>query len=157
MISNAEIKKTVMKALISEYQAVGIYQAEVFWNKYPQKTFEAILKDENRHLINMKMFLKNNAWTCSLWNGMKMNLNQAMGWLIGTCFSLLPRKLCFRFHSTAERKAANSYKNFLHILDKTKLDDFKQKEKFKSSLKTMMNNELIHSEIFTFHSLLYEK
>ena len=82
---------------------------------------------------------------------------KAFGWLLGTCFSLLPRKMCFHFHSEAEKRAADNYKIFINKLDQTSSDDLKHKEKFKSLLKTMMNNEFIHSEIFTFHSNLYEK
>ena len=54
MITKEEIRHRILKIIVSEYQAIGIYQAEVFWKNYPQETFKVILKDEKEHAENIK-------------------------------------------------------------------------------------------------------
>jgi demethoxyubiquinone hydroxylase (CLK1/Coq7/Cat5 family) len=157
MDTKAEIKNKIIRALISENQAIGIYQAEVFWKKYPQETFRVILKDESNHFHELNKYLVKNAWTYSSWNQLKIYLYLISGWFIGTFLSFLPRKTCFHFHMVAEKKAANEYKMLMENLNKITGKDWKQSDQFNGLLKTMMNNEFIHSEIFLHHSFLHKK
>jgi len=57
----------------------------------------------------------------------------------------------------AEKKAANEYKMLMENLNKITGKDWKQSDQFNGLLKTMMNNEFIHSEIFLHHSFLHKK
>ena len=37
MKSSKHIRSWIIKTLLSENQAIGIYEAEVYWKKYPQE------------------------------------------------------------------------------------------------------------------------
>jgi demethoxyubiquinone hydroxylase (CLK1/Coq7/Cat5 family) len=151
----AEIKNRIIKTLFSENQAIGIYQAEVFWKKYPQETFRIILKDENDHFHKMNKYLVDNAWAYTNWAQLAIYLYLLSGWIIGTFLSFLPRKTCFHFHMIAEKKAANEYKMLMEKINKITEKDWKQDDHLNGLLKTMMDNEFIHSEIFMYHSCLH--
>lgn len=148
MSAETEIRNRVLKIMVSEYQAIGIYQAEVFWKNYPQETFKVILKDEKEHAENIRNNLSINACTCSKVIQVKMYLNFAVGWMIGTFLSCLPRKFCFYFHVIAEKKAAKEYKTLNEKLEKTTEREWKQGKLFSELVNTMMENEIIHSEFF---------
>jgi hypothetical protein len=157
MITKEEIRHRILKIIVSEYQAIGIYQAEVFWKNYPQETFKVILKDEKEHAENIRKNLTINACTCSRVIQIKMCLNLVSGWMIGTFLSCMPRKICFYFHVIAEKKAAKEYKTLNEILDKTTEQEWKQGKLFSELVSTMMENETIHAEFFICHSLITPK
>lgn len=157
MITREEIRNRILKIIVSEYQAIGIYQAEVFWRNYPQETFKVILKDEKEHAENIRKNLTINACTFSRVIQLKKYLNLASGWMIGTFLSCMPRKICFYFHVIAEKKAAKEYKTLNEILDKTTEQEWKQGKLFSELVSTMMENETIHSEFFICHSLMTPK
>ena len=155
METETDIRNWIIKTLSSENQAIGIYEAEVYWKKYPQDTFNIILSDEKDHFCKMEQYLKDNAWTCSIFYRVVMKLYQFSGWVIGTILSLLPRKLCFHLHTIAEKKAAREYENIVEELSKKEKLEGKQQYDFKKLLQGMMNNENIHSEIFKDHSDIF--
>ena len=157
METETDIRNWIIKTLSSENQAIGIYEAEVYWKKYPQDTFNIILSDEKDHFCKMEQYLKDNAWTYSTFNRLGISLYQFSGWVIGTILSLLPRKLCFYFHAVAEEKAAIEYGNIVEALNKNKELEVKQRYHFKSFLQGVMNSEKIHSEIFKFHSNIFHR
>ena len=150
MKSEMDIRNWIIKTLLSENQAIGIYEAEVYWAKYPQETFRIILKDEKDHFCKLEQYLKDNSWTYSTVNRIEICLHQFSGLVIGTILSLLPRKLCFYLHTIAEKKAAREYGNIVEELSKNKELEGKQQYHFKKLLQGMMNNENIHSEIFKY-------
>jgi rubrerythrin len=152
METETDIRDWIIKTLSSENQAIGIYEAEVYWNKYPQDTFNTILSDEKDHFCKMEQYLKDNTWTYSTFDRVGIVLYQFSGWVIGTILSLLPRKLCFHLHTIAEKKAAMEYGNIVEELSKNKELEGKQQYDFKKLLQELMNSENIHSEIFKYHS-----
>ena len=111
-----------------------------------------ILSDEKDHFCKMEQYLKDNAWTCSTFNRIGINLYQFSGWVIGTILSLLPRKLCFHLHTIAEKRPQGS---IVEELSKNIELEGKQQYHFKKLLLGMMNNENIHSEIFKYHSNIF--
>jgi demethoxyubiquinone hydroxylase (CLK1/Coq7/Cat5 family) len=155
MESETDIRNWIIRALLSENQAIGIYEAEVYWKKYPQETFNVILSDEKNHFCKMEQYLKDNAWTYSTFTRIGISLYQFSGWVIGTILSLLPRKLCFHFHTIAEKKAAREYENIVEELNKNKKFERKQQNNLKNLMQGMINNENIHSEIFKYHSNIF--
>ena len=155
MNSAKNIRSWIIKTLLSENQAIGIYEAEVYWNKYPQETFSIILRDEKDHFSKMEEYLKGNAWNYSIFNRIEVYLYQFSGWVIGTILSLLPRKLCFYFHAIAEKKAAVEYGNLLEELSKSNELEGNQQYRFKKLLHEMMDNEFSHAEIFKFHNSVF--
>jgi demethoxyubiquinone hydroxylase (CLK1/Coq7/Cat5 family) len=155
MNSAIHIRSSIIKSLLSENQAIGIYEAEVYWNKYPQETFSTILREEKDHFCKMEKYLKDNAWNYSPFNRLEVYLYQLSGWVIGTLLSLLPRKLCFHFHAVAEKKAAIEYGNLLEELSKANELEGKQQYRFKELLLGMMDSEFSHAEIFRFHNNLF--
>ncbi|MFT4579814.1 MAG: hypothetical protein ACI8PD_000782 [Nitrospinales bacterium] len=157
MSAKTEIINSIFKLVVSEYQAIGIYQAEVFWNNYPQETFKVILKDEKEHAENIRNNLTINACTYSKVIQIKIYFNLAFGWVIGTFLSCMPRKICFYFHVIAEKKAANEYKTLNEKLEKTTEREWKQGKQFSDLVNAMMKNEIIHSEYFICHSLVTPK
>ena len=157
MKSTKDIKNWIIKTLLSENQAIGIYEAEVYWKKYPQETFNTILRDEKDHFSKMEEYLKDSDWNYSVFNKVEVGLYQFSGWVIGTLLSLLPRKLCFYFHTVAEKKAAIEYGNLVEELNKVNELEEKQQFRFKKLLVGIMNNEFSHAEIFKFHNNLIHK
>ena len=155
MNSAKNIRSWIIKTLLSENQAIGIYEAEVYWNKYPQETFSIILRDEKDHFSKMEEYLKDNAWNYSIFNRIEVYLYQFSGWVIGTILSLIPRKLCFYFHAIAEKKAAVEYGNLLEELSKSNELEANQEYRFKKLLHEMMDNEFSHAEIFKFHNNVF--
>ena len=155
MNSAKNIRSWIIKTLLSENQAIGIYEAEVYWNKYPQETFSIILRDEKDHFSKMEEYLKDNAWNYSIFNRIEVYLYQFSGWVIGTILSLIPRKLCFYFHAIAEKKAAVEYGNLLEELSKSNELEGNQQYRFKKLLLEMMDNEFSHAEIFKFHNSVF--
>ena len=155
MNSAKNIRSWIIKTLLSENQAIGIYEAEVYWNKYPQETFSIILRDEKDHFSKMEEYLKDNAWSYSIFNRIEVYLYQFSGWVIGTILSLIPRKLCFYFHAIAEKKAAVEYGNLLEELSKSNELEGNQQYRFKKLLHEMMDNEFSHAEIFKFHNNVF--
>ena len=155
MKSPNHIRSWIIKTLLSENQAIGIYEAEVYWNKYPQETFSIILRDEKDHFSKMEEYLKDNAWSYSIFNRIEVYLYQFSGWVIGTILSLIPRKLCFYFHAIAEKKAAVEYGNILEELSKSNELEGNQQYRFKKLLHEMMDNEFSHAEIFKFHNSVF--
>ena len=57
MITDKVFKKKFIKTIISEDQAIGIYQAELFWKRRPRDVFQTILKDEINHEEQLVNFL----------------------------------------------------------------------------------------------------
>ena len=157
MKSSKHIRSWIIKTLLSENQAIGIYEAEVYWKKYPQEAFSIILRDEKDHFCKMEEYLKDNAWNYSSFNKLEVYLYQFSGWIIGTILSLLPRKLCFYFHAVAENKAAVEYENLAEEMSKVNELEVKQHSRFQKLLLGMMDSEFAHAEIFKFHNNLIHR
>ena len=157
MKSPNHVRSWIIKTLLSENQAIGIYESEVYWKKYPQETFSIILRDEKDHFCKMEEYLKENAWNYSNFNKLEVYFYQFSGWIIGTILSLLPRKLCFYFHAVAENKAAIEYGNLAEEMSKVNELEGKQHSRFKKLLLGMMDSEFSHAEIFKFHNNLPDR
>ena len=148
MNTNQEFRKNFIKTISSEDQAIGIYQAELFWKRRPKDVFEAILEDEIKHEQNLTDFVHSRGWNFTKRQKIIMHFNRYSGWLIGTFLSILPRRICFYFHYMAEKQAANGYKDLMIHIENN--DNQKQINltDIKSEIKEIIESEKTHSEIF---------
>lgn len=81
----------------AEEQAIGIYEAEVFWRG--ERVFSEILQEEIAHKSSLSSFSPGPARAFDRWSGR----------LLGSLLSLLPRRICYRLHEWAEAEAARIY------------------------------------------------
>ena len=148
MINDKVFKKKFIKIIISEDQAIGIYQAELFWKRRPKDVFQTILKDEIDHEEQLVSFLYSKGWDLTFMQKSTMNLNRYSGWLIGTLLSILPRHLCFFFHYMAEIQAANGYNDLRINIENTDDQQWINSHNIKVEIQKITDSEKLHSEIF---------
>jgi rubrerythrin len=148
MITDKEFKKNFIKIITSEDQAIGIYQAELFWKRRPRDVFKTILKDEIKHEEQLLNFLYSRGWRFTLMQKSIMNFNRYSGWFIGTLLSVLPRRLCFFFHYMAEKQAANGYNDLMINIKNTHGQQWVNSSSIKVDIQKIIDNEKLHSEIF---------
>jgi len=148
MITDNEFKKNFIKIITSEDQAIGIYQAELFWKRRPVDVFQTILKDEINHEEQLINFLYSRGWNFTLMQKSIMNINRYSGWFIGSFLSILPRRLCFFFHYMAEKQAANGYSDLMISIEKNQGMQWVNSSSIKIKIQNIIDNEKLHSEIF---------
>ena len=152
MINNNKLKNIFINLMISEDQAIGIYEAELFFNLSPKDIFRKILLEEISHKRELIKFILEMNWNLSSYQILQLKLNRLFGWGIGILMSIIPKRLCFIFHQAGELKAANGYAKL-----KSSIDQYKNFESFSSTkiiaiLDSIIENEKLHSD--TFRSLL---
>ena len=148
MITDKEFKTKFIKTIISEDQAIGIYQAELFWKRRPRDVFQTILKDEINHEEQLVNFLYSRGWDLTLMQKSIMNFNRYSGWFIGSLLSTLPRRLCFFFHYMAEKQAANGYNDLMISIENIQDIKWVNSSSIKIKIQKIIDNEKLHSEIF---------
>ena len=148
MITDKVFKKKFIKTIISEDQAIGIYQAELFWKRRPKDVFQTILKDEINHEEQLVNFLFSRGWDLNLMQKLTMNFNRYSGWFIGSLLSTLPRRLCFFFHYMAEKQAANGYNDLMTSIENIQDIQWVNSSSIKIKIQKIIDNEKLHSEIF---------
>ena len=141
-------KNNFIKLITSEDQAIGIYQAEIFWKRRPKDVFQTILKDEINHEEQLTNFMYSRGWDFTLLQKSIMTFNRYSGWLIGTLLSILPRHLCFFFHYMAEKQAANGYNDLRINIENTDDQQWINSHNIKIEIQKITDNEKLHSEIF---------
>ena len=152
MINNNKLKNIFINLMISEDQAIGIYEAELFFNLSPKDIFRKILLEEISHKRELIKIIVEMNWNLSSYQILQLKLNRLFGWGIGILMSIIPKRLCFIFHQAGELKAANGYAKL-----KSSIDQYKNFEPFPSTkikviLDNIIENEKSHSD--TFRSLL---
>jgi rubrerythrin len=152
MINNNKLKNIFINLMISEDQAIGIYEAELFFNLSPKDIFRKILLEEISHKRELLKIIVDMNWNLSSYQILQLKLNRLFGWGIGILMSIIPKRLCFNFHQAGELKAANGYAKL-----KSSIDQYKNFESFSSTkiiaiLDSIIENEKLHSD--TFRSLL---
>ena len=152
MINNNKLKNIFINLMISEDQAIGIYEAELFFNLSPKDIFRKILLEEISHKRELLKIIVDMNWNLSSYQILQLKLNRLFGWGIGILMSIVPKRLCFIFHQAGELKAANGYAKL-----KSSIDQYKNFESFSSTkiiaiLDSIIENEKLHSD--TFRSLL---
>ena len=152
MINNNKLKNIFINLMISEDQAIGIYEAELFFNLSPKDIFRKILLEEISHKRELLKIIVDMNWNLSSYQILQLKLNRLFGWGIGILMSIIPKRLCFIFHQAGELKAANGY-----VKLKSSIDQYKNFESFSSTkiiaiLDSIIENEKSHSD--TFRSLL---
>ena len=152
MINNNKLKNIFINLMISEDQAIGIYEAELFFNLSPKDIFRKILLEEISHKRELIKIIVEMNWNLSSYQILQLKLNRLFGWGIGILMSIIPKRLCFIFHQAGELKAANGYAKL-----KSSIDQYKNFESFSSTkiiaiLDSIIENEKLHSD--TFRSLL---
>ena len=148
MHSEQLFKENFIKIITSEDQAIGIYQAELFWKRRPNDVFQSILEDEIAHEKNLIKFIHSRGWVFTTRQKIRKTFNYYIGWLIGTLLSLLPRNICFYFHFLAEKKAANGYNDLFKHIESNDNPKLTNSIDIKSEIKKIIENEKLHSEIF---------
>ena len=149
MLIPSKLKGKILKAIASETQAVGIYQAEIYWaNDRFKNKLKEILSEETEHLDSLKKFILANDMKNNLLDNKNSRLILGVGWLIGTLLSLSPKRFCFWLHFRAEKKASREYKALLKdILNNQKFQSLKNFQLKQSILKSI-RQEKKHSEYF---------
>ena len=152
MINNNKLKNIFINLMISEDQAIGIYEAELFFNLSPKDIFRKILLEEISHKRELLKIIVDMNWNLSSYQILQLKLNRLFGWGIGILMSIIPKRLCFIFHQAGEIKAAKGYAKL-----KSSIDQYKNFESFSSTkiiaiLDSIIENEKLHSD--TFRSLL---
>jgi len=142
------IKNNFIKTIISEDQAIGIYEAELFWKRRPNDVFQEILSEEIKHEEELMGFIQSRGWSLTRAQNFLMTLNRLSGWIIGTALSTLPRRLCFFFHYLAEKQAANGYNDLMIRIEKPNSPKWINTTNIKSEINKIIESETLHSEIF---------
>jgi len=65
MIIDNKLKNTFIKLIISEDQAIGIYEAELFLKGQPKDVFQKILEDEISHEKELIRIIDEMNWNFS--------------------------------------------------------------------------------------------
>ena len=142
------IKNNFIKTIISEDQAIGIYEAELFWKRRPKDVFQVILSEEIKHEEELMEFIQSRGWNLTRVQNLLMTLNRLSGWIIGTALSVLPRRLCFFFHYLAEKQAANGHNDLMTGIEKPNSPKWINSTNIKSEINKIIESETLHSEIF---------
>ena len=117
MIIDNKLKNTFIKLIISEDQAIGIYEAELFLKGQPKDVFQKILEDEISHEKELIRITDEMNWNFSDYQIFLLKINRLLGWIIGIFLAITPRRLCFFFHHLGEKKAAEDYDKLRHFID----------------------------------------
>ena len=152
MIVDKKLKNYFINLMISEDQAIGIYEAEVFLNISPKDIFRKILLEEISHERELIIIIDEMNWKLSGHQVLLLKLNRILGWGIGILLSIIPKRLCFIFHQTGEIKAANDYIKLKSFIDQHNNFESFSSAKVKTILDKIIENEKLHSE--TFRTLL---
>ena len=152
MINNNKLKNIFINLMISEDQAIGIYEAELFFNLSPKDIFRKILLEEISHKRELIKIIVEMNWNLSSYQILQLKLNRLFGWGIGILMSIIPKRLCFIFHRAGELKAANGYAKLKSSIDQYKNFESFSSTKIKVILDNIIENEKSHSD--TFRSLL---
>ena len=148
MKAKQELKKYFIKVITSEDQAIGIYQAELFWKRRPKDVFKEILKEEIYHEAQLIDFIHSRGWVLTRKQKTLMAVNRISGWFIGTFLSILPRSLCFCFHHLAEKQAASGYSDLMVDIDNSHNQKWIKSSNIKDKIKKIMDSENLHAETF---------
>ena len=152
MIVDKKLKNYFINLMISEDQAIGIYEAEVFLNISPKDIFRKILLEEISHERELIIIIDKMNWKLSGQQVLRLKLNRILGWGIGILLSIIPKRLCFIFHQTGEIKAANDYIKLKSFIDQHNYFESFSSTKVKTILDKIIENEKLHSD--TFRTLL---
>ena len=152
MIVDKKLKNYFINLMISEDQAIGIYEAEVFLNISPKDIFRKILLEEISHERELIRIIDEMNWKLSGHQVLLLKLNRILGWGIGILLSIIPKRLCFIFHQTGEIKAANDYIKLKSFIDQHNNFESFSSAKVKTILDKIIENEKLHSD--TFRTLL---
>ena len=152
MIVDKKLKNYFINLMISEDQAIGIYEAEVFLNILPKDIFRKILLEEISHERELIRIIDEMNWKLSGHQVLLLKLNRILGWGIGILLSIIPKRLCFIFHQTGEIKAANDYIKLKSFIDQHNNFESFSSAKVKTILDKIIENEKLHSD--TFRTLL---
>ena len=152
MIVDKKLKNNFINLMISEDQAIGIYEAELFLNISPKDIFRNILLEEISHERELIRIIDEMNWKLSRHEVLLLKLNRILGWGIGILLSIIPKRLCFIFHQTGEIKAANDYIKLKSFIDQHNNFESFSSAKVKTILDKIIENEKLHSE--TFRTLL---
>jgi demethoxyubiquinone hydroxylase (CLK1/Coq7/Cat5 family) len=155
-LSPAE-KRVLVSALLTEVQAISIYEAQIFilrntalseGRRVTLKTCSDILLEEKLHSDSLFPVLAAHSFRSLLLFG-----NRISGYTVGAFLSLLPHRLHWRVHVWAEIEAARAYRNAARALEAIPLSTpLTEREGILNFLKMTEIQELKHSE--TFASLL---
>ena len=148
MIVDKKLKNYFINLMISEDQAIGIYEAEVFLNISPKDIFRKILLEEISHERELIIIIDEMNWKLSGQQVLLLKLNRILGWSIGILLSIIPKRLCFIFHQTGEIKAANDYIKLKSFIDQHNYFELFLSTKVKTILDKIIENEKLHSDTF---------
>ena len=148
MINNNKLKNIFINLMISEDQAIGIYEAELFFNLSPKDIFRKILLEEISHKRELIKIIVEMNWNLSSYQILQLKLNRLFGWGIGILMSIIPKRLCFIFHQTGEIKAANDYIKLKSFIDQHNYFELFLSTKVKTILDKIIENEKLHSDTF---------
>jgi rubrerythrin len=148
MIVDKKLKNYFINLMISEDQAIGIYEAEVFLNISPKDIFRKILLEEISHERELIIIIDEMNWKLSGQQVLRLKLNRILGWGIGILLSIIPKRLCFIFHQTGEIKAANDYIKLKSFIDQHNYFESFSSTKVKTILDKIIENEKLHSDTF---------
>ena len=148
MIVDKKLKNYFIKLMISEDQAIGIYEAELFLNISPKEIFRKILLEEISHERELIRIIDEMNWKLSRQEVLLLKLNRILGWGIGILLSIIPKRLCFIFHQTGEIKAANDYIKLKSFIDQHNNFESFSSAKVKIILDKIIENEKLHSDTF---------
>ena len=148
MINNNKLKNIFINLMISEDQAIGIYEAELFFNLSPKDIFRKILLEEISHKRELIKIIVEMNWNLSSYQILQLKLNRLFGWGIGILMSIIPKRLCFIFHQTGEIKAANDYIKLKSFIDHHNNFESFSSTKVKIILDKIIENEKLHSDTF---------
>ena len=152
MITENKLKNNFINLMISEDQAIGIYEAELFFNISPKYIFRKILLEEISHEKELIKIIDEMNWELSSYQILLSKLNRLFGWGIGILMSIIPKRLCFIFHQAGEIKAAEDYVKLKIFIDQYNNFESFSSKKIKAILDKIIENEKLHSD--TFRSLL---
>ena len=148
MIVDNKLKNYFINLMISEDQAIGIYEAELFLNISPKDIFRKILLEEISHERELIRIIDEMNWKLSGHQVLLLKLNRILGWGIGILLSIIPKRLCFIFHQTGEIKAANDYIKLKSFIDQHNNFESFSSAKVKIILDKIIENEKLHSDTF---------
>ena len=147
-----KLKNDFINLMISEDQAIGIYEAELFLNISPKDIFRNILLEEISHENELIKIIDELNLNLSSYQIFKLKINRLFGWGIGILMSIIPKRLCFIFHQTGEIKAAKGYAKLKSSIDQYNNFESFSPTKIKIILDKIIENEKLHSD--TFRALL---
>ena len=143
-----KLKNIFINLMISEDQAIAIYEAELFLNISPKDIFLKILLDEKSHEKELIKFIDEMNWNLSNYQILLLRINRLFGWGIGILMSIIPKRLCFIFHQAGELKAAKGYSKLKSSIDQYNNFESFSSTKIKDILDKIIESEKLHSDTF---------